>query len=145
MISIKLIEKSDIHNLENIGKQSLPIYYDSSNLYHLLYDSNYILLKAVDEINSVIGFVFSKIEDDNVHILSLAIIPNMRNKGIGTKLIDTLKNFKQFTSITLNVLETNTNAINFYYKQNFKKIQVLYKYYSTLNNTNALFLKYTKL
>ena len=143
MIDIKMIEKKDLELLENIGKLSLPIYYDSSYLRNMIYDSNYLLLKA-NENDKIVGFIFSKLEENNIHIISFAVLPEMRNKGIGTKLIDTLKTFDHFSSITLNVLETNKQAINFYYKNNFKMEKILYKYYKTLNNSNALFLKFSK-
>lgn len=141
MINVKIIEKNDLDLLEKIGKVSLPIYYDSSNLDNMIYDRNYLLLKA-NKNNKIVGFIFSKLEEDNIHIISFAVLPEMRNKGIGTKLINTLKSFNYFSSITLNVLETNLQAINFYYKNNFKKEKILLKYYTTLNNSNALFLKY---
>lgn len=138
-----MIEKKDLELLENIGKLSLPIYYDSSYLHNMIYDSNYLLLKA-NENDKIVGFIFTKLEEDNIHIISFAVLPEMRNKGIGTKLIDTLKTFNHFSSITLNVLETNKQAINFYYKNNFKLEKILHKYYKTLNNSNALFLKFSK-
>jgi len=134
---IKLINENDIQNVENCGKESLPIYYCKSDLLMLIYDKNYILYMALDNKNNFCGFMISNICKNRVHIMSIAVYEKFRNLNVGTSLINHLK--KNFTEniITLNVQQSNKNAINFYKKNNFFIVKELKKYYSNLDCNDA--------
>lgn len=136
---ITKITFEDYKELEEIGKESLPIYYNIQEIFLLDTVENKIMLKYVVN-NKIIGFIFCCEEEDNIHINSFAIKKNYREKGYGKKLIDHIKNYKK--NITLNVLETNEIAICFYKKQNFILKGIKQNYYENLENKNALFFQY---
>ena len=127
--SINKIEKKDLQQIENIGKECLPIFYCSSDLFFLLMDSNYILYKAHNKDN-IFGFIIAEIKDnkERIHIKTIAISKKYRRNGIGKDLINKLKN-KNIPEISLYVLENNTDAIKFYYKQDFIFIKKIVEYY----------------
>ena len=60
-----LIEKitfKDYERLEEIGKKSLPIYYDIEEICYLhLYQENTIMLKALKN-EDIVGFMFVKLK-----------------------------------------------------------------------------------
>jgi ribosomal-protein-alanine N-acetyltransferase len=136
---ITKITFEDYQELEEIGKESLPIYYNMQDIFLLNTIENKIMLKCVID-NKIIGFIFCCEEENNIHINSFAIKKDYREKGYGKKLIDHIKNYKK--NITLNVLETNEIAINFYKKQNFILKEIKQNYYEHLENKNALFFQY---
>ena len=113
-MSITKINIEDYQILENIGKDSLPIYYHKRDIIYMdVFDKNNIMLKYSIN-NKIIGFIFCSYQSDNIHINSFAISKKYRRKGYGQNMIEYIKKYKK--NITLNVLETNENAIQFYKK-----------------------------
>ena len=68
------------------------------------------------------------------------------NKGTRhyTPIFNYLKSFDRYCSISLFVIDINITAQKFYIKNGFKKISVLKKYYSSLNNADAFQYKFFK-
>lgn len=143
MITINFVNINDITCLEHIGRNCLPIYYDQNYIRTFLNDKNYLLLKAIFN-NFIVGFVFCKIEENNIHILSIAVLEKYRRNNIGSELIKKIMSLYNNFTISLNVLETNLSAIKFYHKLGFSINKIIYNYYTTLNNKNALFMIYKK-
>ena len=141
-MDIEKINIEDYPFLDKIGKECLPISYDTEDIIFLdKIEKNNLMLKGVVNEN-IIGFIFCSFnkEINNIHINSFAIKAEYRRKGYGKDLIDFIKKYK--TNITLNVLETNDNAIHFYKAQGFILKQIKKKYYETLNNKDAFFFEY---
>jgi ribosomal protein S18 acetylase RimI-like enzyme len=142
-----LIEKitfKDYERLEEIGKKSLPIYYDIEEICYLhLYQENTIMLKALKN-EDIVGFMFCKVEEkvNNIHINSIAIEKNFRREGYGTYMIDYIKKYKK--NITLNVSQINAIAINFYKKNGFIVKENKKNYYENLENNDAYLLQYNQ-
>ena len=59
MTTIAPIKISNIEEIENIGKQCLPIYYTSLDLIFLLYDSDYLLFLIKEE-KTTVGFIIGQ-------------------------------------------------------------------------------------
>ena len=83
---IKLIysntKDTDLEEIKNIGKLSLPIYYNNDRLKDVIKNNNYDILVA-KKTDKILGFAITSItEDDNIHIMSLACLPNFRRKNI---------------------------------------------------------------
>ena len=96
---IKLIysntKDTDLEEIKNIGKLSLPIYYNNDSLKDVIKNNNYDILVA-KKTDKILGFAITSItEDDNIHIMSLACLPNFRRKNIGSKLIKKIKKKKK--------------------------------------------------
>lgn len=137
-MEINKIIKEDYSVLEEIGKESLKIYYDAYDI-HSLDNINNILLKGIID-NHIIGFIFCIYGDNNIHINSFAIKKEYQNKGYGTQFINKMKQYRK--TLTLNTEEENYNAIQFYKKNDFQIKELRYNYYENLENSNAYFMKY---
>ena len=138
---IKSINKKDLYQIEMCGASSLPIYYSLSDLLFLLYDSSYIMYKVTIN-DKICGFLIGKKYNKRIHIMSLAINKLYRRKSVGTNLINQIKLKYNNYIITLNVLQTNKEAISFYLKNNFFIERELINYYENLVDKNAYKMKY---
>jgi len=139
--SIKKIEKCDLDTIETIGYLSLPIWYKESDLYFLLFDKSYILNKICQG-EKIVGFIVVKIYDKRFHIMSIAILKEHRNKGLGTLLVNKIKNLN-CEIISLYVLTTNIGAIKFYETNGFKNIKKNNNYYESLETKSAFYYEYS--
>lgn len=99
--------------------------------------SKYIVAKKENEI---IGFAGIKITFDEADIMNIVVKKSNRNQGIGSLLLTnliSLCNKLKLKSITLEVNEENSIAINLYKKFMFKKIGIRKNYYK---NKNAIIM-----
>ena len=140
---INRITKEDLFTVENIGQISLPIYYKVSDLFFLLFDSEYSLYKTVSLCGKIAGFIVARKYNRRHHILSIAVHPDYRKKGVGTMLVNKIKDLDN-DEISLYVLTTNKQAITFYEKNGFKCVKKLDNYYSTLDTKSAFYYNYVK-
>ena len=76
----------------------------------------------------IIGFVFFFHVKDEVEIIQIGIIKTYQRKKYGSILIDQIKKLK-IKKIFLEVCVENSQAINFYLKNGFKKIGRRKAYY----------------
>ena len=97
----------------------------------------YFYTAELDE--KVVGYVGGWIIDDSLEIINLVVDEAYQRIGIGTKLIDTISNVKKIKEIILDVRVTNEQAINFYKKLGFMKINERKNYYK--NGDNAFVLR----
>lgn len=134
MYQILEAEISDYTKIEEIGKQSLPLYYSINNLRSLNL-TNHNIFKITNN-NNILGFMVCKedLKKNNIHILSIAIIKKYRQNKLGTYLLDYLK--KKNKTISLYVHTTNTIALNFYIKNNFKIFEIMFGYYTNFKTDN---------
>lgn len=92
-------------------------------------NSHYIV--ALDN-NSVLGFAGIWKAVDQYHITDIVVRKDLRQKGIGSQLLEKLieiVKFEKITSITLEVNIQNTAAISLYKKYNFRVVGTRKKYY----------------
>ena len=141
IIEINEITYDDLKKIENIGNKCLPIYYKIYDLLELSESSNYIMLKAVLN-NKTAGFIIAEticnlLQSEYVHIMSIAVLPEFRQKSIGTHLINYIKDNCNYSKITLYVQQSNNNAIKFYEKNLFSQTKLLKNYYENLNCKDA--------
>ena len=118
----------DAKNIVNIAKLVLPIYYDLDTTLYFI-ENNIVIKLEIN--NQIIGFLLAEKQDKNIHIHSIGVSKDHQRNGIGTKLINHLKNFN-YSSLSLNVSE-----INGFLKVKFKK-----NYYDGLTNNNAYLMCY---
>lgn len=97
-------------------------------------NSHYFIATINEEI---VGFAGIWKVLDEMHVTNIATKITNRHMGIASKLLEKLievsKNEKA-TLLTLEVKETNTNAIKLYKKYNFKKVGLRKNYYGQNNN-----------
>jgi ribosomal protein S18 acetylase RimI-like enzyme len=141
-MEIKYINSCDIKVIEQHGNKSLPIYYKKSDLEIIINNNNFISYKIINN-EVIMGFIICEIySNKKIHIMSLAILPEYRRLSLGTNLIDFIKNKYKDYFITLNVQQSNTNAINFYKKNNFTILSEIKNYYHNLESKDAFHMIY---
>jgi ribosomal protein S18 acetylase RimI-like enzyme len=131
-------KKDSILDIERIGSESLPIYY---NTHDLIISDDEIYIYTHE--NKTIGFIIFYLnkEIDLIHIKSIAIDKNERRKGYAKSIIIYLQ--KLYNIITLYVQKGNT-AIELYKKCGFKQIEIIENYYSILEEQCAYLMKWEK-
>lgn len=90
------------------------------------------LFKVVKCNDIVVGYVIADIENKLCHIISIAVRPGYRRKGIGTKLMNlALSDCRRKGAIRayLEVMTSNEPAINMYLKFNFRIVGLIKGYY----------------
>ncbi len=168
--NISTITLYDIQQIESIGKICLPIYYCSSDLLFLLFDSNYAMFKIINDTGDILGFIVAKKkftdctifnqddDDDEInfdvkkkviryHIMSIGVLPKYRKQGFGSKLIKylqkhILKTHDYKVKMSLFVLTNNEPAIQLYEKNKFKQIFCNKNYYETLPVKSAYYYEF---
>lgn len=79
------------------------------------------------------------------NITNVAVLPEYRKQGVATKLIEEIMlyaNRINLDFVTLEVRESNTNAINLYEKFGFEKVGARKNYYSDNKETALLMTKH---
>ena len=92
-------------------------------IYKIDREINYYVLLLYD---NLIGFLsYKQYDSKNIDIYNFIIKKEYQNQKLGQQLINQLLNY----NIVLEVSSKNYQALNFYYKNNFKIIQELPNYY----------------
>ncbi len=96
--------------------------------------NNDALLKVAVADNVIAGFICIRSMLDITHILDIAVEPGKRRRGIGSRLlqnsIDALKKLRpDIKHITLEVRESNHEAISLYERSGFKKTGIRRNYF----------------
>jgi ribosomal-protein-alanine N-acetyltransferase len=136
-IEIECITLDDVNDLHMCNKTVLPVYYYKRQFIEFIENTDYILLKAVDEENNkkFAGYIIGKIENTKrFHIISFGVYEQYRRHKVGSMLMSeiekvVLTKFPAIQYISLNVQIINDIAIKFYESQGFKKIRLLEHYY----------------
>ena len=138
MISFDKMKKEDIPYivklekellLETLGEEMLQAEMHNKYAYFIVAKSN----------NKPIGYIGGWIIDDYLEIINFVVDKNYQRQGIGTKLFDIISHIETVKNCTLDVRESNNNAINFYYHLGFKKIGERKSYYK--NGEDAFILE----
>ena len=66
---------------------------------------------------------------DSIHIMQFATVEKYRQKGVGTGLMNWMKNSFYDKPMTLHVSVKNENAIKLYKKMGFCEVDLLHQYY----------------
>ncbi len=132
--NINLIKQ--IYNLETLLFYNPYTYQQLIDMYN---DSNYHFYIFInDSNNEILGYAIILLLESEMELIKIGVNNNAQNRGIGSQLINYLKEFN--LPIFLEVNAININAINFYKFHNFKLIQTRKKYYK--DNNDALIFKY---
>jgi len=83
--------------------------------------------------NEIIGYIFARVEIGNIgHIISIAVHPQWRKRGIGTALmLEAMSKLKSLgcSLVYLEVRISNYSAIKLYKKLGFRIVKRLKRYY----------------
>lgn len=140
-VHVNIMNESDIDDVVEISNLSFSTPWSRLSYEQELNNSlaKYFVAK-ID--NKVIGFIGTWIIVDESHITNVAVHPNYRKLGIGSKLIESMLNYckeKNCTAYTLEVRESNKTAISAYEKHGFIVDGIRKEYYQD-NKENALIM-----
>lgn len=128
-----MIRKMKDSDIDEIVKDEVEIFGESlgdSMLKNELSNQNALYL-VLEEDNKILGYIGLWINLDNAQILNFYIKKDYRNKGFGSTLLkEAIKNLEDngVKIISLEVRESNLNAIDLYEKFNFR-MEYKRKYY----------------
>jgi len=129
-----MIERAKIEDLDNIFEISCQFFdWKKSQLEECLKDENIIFFVQKNK-EEIVGFLIAQNLVDSFNILLIATKTDCQKTGIGTRLLKELEDVakkQKIEKIWLEVKNTNSNAIKFYEKQNFKLIATRKKYYKS--------------
>ena len=127
MINIKPIKKGDILELIEIEKKVFD-YSLYARDFENYFNKNTIKIWKVST-RKIIGFVCFYHVKDEIEIIQICIIKSYQRKNYGSLIIDKIKKLN-IKKIFLEVSVVNSQAINFYLKNGFKKIGIRKNYYN---------------
>ncbi|CAM9503916.1 unnamed protein product [Bubo scandiacus] len=154
-VNLRLLCHDDIDTVKQLCGDWFPIEYPDSWYRDITSNKKFFSLAATYR-GSIVGMIVAEIksrtkvhkEDGDIlasnfpvdtqvaYILSLGVVKEFRKHGIGSLLLESLKDHISTTAqdhckaIYLHVLTTNNTAINFYENRDFKQHHYLPYYYS---------------
>jgi len=134
---------SDLEKVMEIEKTSFPKRKAHSKKYfkklYQKYPEGFIL---AENKNEIVGYTIGQPKNDSTEIISLAVKPRFRQKGIGKKLINFLINYfkeRGIKGILLHVRTENKTGVAFYRNLGFKILKTIKNYYR--NGDDAYLMK----
>ena len=127
MISIKQVKKDNLIKLIEIEKDIFDYSVSKKDLINYFDEKTIKIWKITDQI--VVGFVIFYHVRDEIEIIKIGIMKSYQRKNYGSLIINKIKKLNKIRKIFLEVSFENTQAINFYLKNGFKKIGVRKAYY----------------
>ena len=127
MINIEQVKKGDLLKLIEIDKDIFD-YPASIKDFENYFKEDTIKIWKISNIK-IIGFVSFYHVKDEIEIIQIGIIKSYQRKNYGSLIINKIKKLKNIKKIFLEVSVKNSQAINFYSKNGFKKIGIRKAYY----------------
>lgn len=130
-IEVTQMSIADLENIKDVLQSEFDDFWNynifKSELTNIF--SKYVVAK---QYNTIVGFAGMQIILDEATIMNIVTKATKRNSGIASKMLEKLIDIAKdcnLKSITLEVNENNTAAINLYKKYNFKQVGLRRKYY----------------
>ena len=127
MIYIKPVKKDDLLKLIEIEKDVFDYSTSIEDFINYINEDTIKIWKVLDQI--VVGFVVFYHVRDEIEIIKIGIMKSCQRKNYGSLIINKIKKLNNIKRIFLEVSFENTQAINFYLKNGFKKIGIRKAYY----------------
>ncbi|MEM1847689.1 MAG: ribosomal protein S18-alanine N-acetyltransferase [Thermofilaceae archaeon] len=132
----------DLDEVMKINRENLPENYPQF-FFKLHYENFPRAFLVAEHKGRIVGYIMCRVETGKLytksgsgrqgHIISIAVIPEMRQKGIGTSLMlkamEALRKYYSVDEYYLEVRVSNTPAINLYKKLGFTPVKVIKGYY----------------
>ena len=127
MIKIKQVKKGDLLKLIEIDKDIFD-YPASTKDFENYFKEDTIKIWKIST-QKIIGFVIFYHVRDEIEIIQIGIMKSHQRKNYGSLIVNKIKKLKDIRKIFLEVSVENSQAINFYLKNGFKKIGIRKAYY----------------
>ena len=138
---IRPFSLSDLNSILQIESQSFPKSpYDWTTFLHLhmLHPDTFLVCCNADGMGEEIrGYI---IFSQDGHIISIAVHPHHRRKGIGARLLRRAMNVPNLQKVWAEVRRSNLGAQSFYSKLEFQIVGLVPNYYG---NEDALIVQWT--
>jgi ribosomal-protein-alanine N-acetyltransferase len=136
---IRRCKQKDLNEVLKIERICFKHPYDYFTfLYFLIKDTDGFYV--AEENNQIIGYAISSVRGSKGTLVSIAVLPEFRRKGIGSKLMEESLIFlsRKVDHVKLQVRVSNTEAIRFYKKFGFEETGFIPNYY--LDGEDALIM-----
>ncbi len=136
-LAIRNCKVTDLRAVQRIENASFDDPY-TPMVFWGLYLSRDTIFRTAFVQDNIVGYSVSKVETRNgktvAHLISLAVDPLSRTKGIGSKLLEdaisqSKNSYPECKVIELEVRTDNESAIALYLKFGFRKIRLISNYY----------------
>ena len=131
MINIKQVKKGDLLKLIEIDKDIFGCPASIKDFENYFKEDTIKIWKISTQ--KIIGFVIFYHVKNEIEIIQIGIMKSCQRKKYGSLIINKIKKLKDIRKIFLEVSVENTQAINFYLKNGFKKIGIRKAYYKVNN------------
>ena len=131
MINIKQVKKGELLKLIEIDNDIFD-YPASIKDFENYFKEDTIKIWKIST-QKIIGFVIFYHVRDEIEIIQIGIMKLCQRKNYGSLIVNKIKKLKDIRKIFLEVSVENTQAINFYLKNGFKKIGIRKAYYKVNN------------
>jgi ribosomal-protein-alanine N-acetyltransferase len=138
-IRIRPVESSHVGEIMRIAAETKLSHWTAQSYLEEIKNPDAIMLRLVDEDNSVAGFVVGRIIDGgeidsraDAEIYNIAVAAEKQRAGLGQLLLDAFLEQcrrKNADQIWLEVRESNHTAISFYQKNGFEPVQTRKHFY----------------
>ena len=131
---IRPFSLSDLESILQIESQSFPKSpYDWTTFLslHYLYPDTFLVCLDINhgqKEEKILGYI---IFSEDRHIISIAVHPQHRRKGIGTQLLQGALKTPRSKKVWAEVRKSNQGAQNFYFKMGFQIAGMVPNYYGT--------------
>ena len=146
MIHFRRMIKEDAAGVEVVEKASFAMPWSRQSFWEeAANEKTWYLLTLSDE--RIIGYMGAWLLLDEAHITNVAMLPEFRGQGIGSKMLSEYIHIvkqKGITAMTLEVRPSNQAAIALYEKFGFRSVGLRKGYYQD-NNEAAMIMWNTKL
>ncbi len=129
MISINSAKKEDLLKLIEIEKDVFDYPMSVEELENHFNENTIKIWKIFTR--KIIGFTIFYHVKDEIEIIKIGISKSYQRQNYGSLIINKVKKLNDIKKIFLEVSVENTQAINFYLKNGFKKIGIRKAYYKT--------------
>jgi len=126
-MKIRRFELSDLNQILQIEAYAFPKTSYTSRMflhYHHVFPDTFLVIEE----GTLFGYI---IFTPDGHVISLAVDPAHRRKGIGTQLMNACESRFKISRLWVEVRESNKGAYNFYEKLGFQFKSKICLYYGT--------------
>ncbi len=130
------IEKANVTHLDSIYDIEIKTFSDAwskNSIKSAMESEPCNIFLALDDDNTVIGYIFFYLIDEEAEILNLAVIPEKRRMGIASSLLKYSFEIMKKNGVRnayLDVRKSNIPALSLYKSFNFEQLTIRKNYYT---------------
>ena len=133
-INIRVATSNDIQKIYNIEKECFSTPWSESSISSTMNGTNTYFAIAQKDNAEIVGYAGLYFAGNEGYMYNIAVKSGLRHLGVGTKLINNLKNFcirNSMEFLSLEVRKSNIPAVKLYQKMNFKIVGSRKNFYTS--------------